>query len=114
MRTVLLGIIEGHALLQVMAACGKCTDKEQAVAQRAMGFQGEGRIVGTFRQGAELFPELARHLEFLTRQIKQPQPPQHGEKPGGITDLLAQFLGPDVGVFHLWGGVTPTGHQSWA
>ena len=74
---MLLRIIEGHSLLQVIAACTKFADKEQGHSQGAMGFQGEGRIVGAFSQVEELFPQLSRHLEFRTRETKQPQPPQH-------------------------------------
>ena len=62
MGAVLLGVVEGHPLLQVGRARGKLSKPEQSSAQDAVGLQEERGVLGTLGQGEELFRQLLRCL----------------------------------------------------
>ena len=111
MGAVLLGVVEGNALLQVRAGRGKLSQTEQGRPQRIVGLQEESRVLHALGQAQELLPQLARRLELRPHQIKHPQSPQHREELRGLPHLLAQLPRPGVGLFHFRGRIALGGHQ---
>ena len=53
---VLLGVVEGNALLQVRAGRGELAQPEQGVPQRLVGLQEERRVVHALGQAAGAAP----------------------------------------------------------
>ena len=69
MGAVLLGIIEGHPLLQVRSGQRQLSQVEQSgLPQRAVGRQKERGVLDTLGQGEELLPQLPRRLELRPHQ----------------------------------------------
>src|SRR5713101_8795142 len=59
---VLLGVVEGHPLLQVLPGRGKLSKMEQGTPQRLVGPQEVSWVVHDLGQAQKLLPELTRRL----------------------------------------------------
>src|SRR5438046_670609 len=77
MRAMVLGIVEGDAVLQVPVGRGQLSKRQHRGSQRVVGLQEERRNPGVLRQSEELFSQLTCRLQLSTYEIKQPEPPQH-------------------------------------
>ena len=104
---MLLGIIQGHALLQVGAGGGQLAEMVQGIPQRAVGHDEERGVLEALRQAEELLSQLLRRLVLCPRIMKVPQPPQHREELRGFPHLLAQLPCPGVDALRLPGRVNP-------
>ena len=62
---MLLGIIQGHALLQVVSGRGQLAEMIQGIAQRAVGHNEECGILEALRQTEELLSQFSRRLGNL-------------------------------------------------
>jgi len=62
MRAVLLGVVEGHPLLQVPSGSSPLSEIDQGRPQRVMGLQEERRVLDLLGQGEELLPQLPCRL----------------------------------------------------
>ena len=59
-RTVLLGIIEGDATLQVITRTGQLSEEGEVLPQRPVGRQKQRRVVGALSKAEKLMSDLAR------------------------------------------------------
>ena len=82
MGTVLLGVVEGDALLQVRADSVPFSQKGQGIAQRDMGTREVCWILDTLSQTEQLFPQLPRRLILPPMDIKRTRTPNTGESCG--------------------------------
>src|SRR4030095_17202587 len=98
---VLLGVVEGDALLQVRAGSVQYSQGEQGLAQRDMRIGEAGWIVDTLGQTEHLLSQLPRGLQLPPSDIKTYQSSQHGEEPRGLPHLLAQRACPLIGGLHV-------------
>ena len=74
---MLLGIVEGDALLQVGTGRDELAQPEQGISQSAVPLQEERRVVLALRQGEELLGQLTGALEVPPHIIKPPEAKQH-------------------------------------
>jgi hypothetical protein len=58
MGAMLLGVVEGHPLLQIRSRKGKLSEPGEDLPQHAVGFQEECRVLRTLRQAKELSSEI--------------------------------------------------------
>jgi len=101
MGTVLLGVVEGDALLQVRADSVPFSQKGQGIAQRDMGTREVCWILDTLSQTEQLFPQLPRRLILPPMDIKTHQAAQHWGELWGLPHLQAQLARPVIDGCHL-------------
>jgi hypothetical protein len=58
-----------------------------------------------------VFRQIAGFLQLRPHRMKHFQSPQRMEELPSITYLLTQLSGADIGVFHFWGCIAPSGDQ---
>src|SRR5215813_2969344 len=104
-------IVEGNALLCILASRAKLSPPEEGLAQRSVSLQKESQVLRTLRKAKELLPQLARCFEISPRDVKGPQPVQHREELRGLSHLLTQLARPGVGFSHFRGGKAFGGYQ---
>jgi hypothetical protein len=73
---VLLGIVEGHRLLQVVASRDKGSEPEQAIPQGPMGLHEKRRVVQALGECEEAFSQLPCRLQLRLAFLQHPQSPQ--------------------------------------
>ena len=59
---MLLGIIEGNALLEVLSGWGKLSEVEEGLSQSIVGLQEKDGVLYTLGQAEELLRQLPRRL----------------------------------------------------
>src|SRR5262252_6296150 len=100
---VLLGLIEGDALLQVRTGSVPYSQEVQGIAQRVMSIRAACWIVDTLGQAEHLLSQLPCGLVLPPQAIKTYQASQHGEELRGLPHLLTQLTRPLIGGFHVRG-----------
>src|SRR5215471_14541596 len=90
-------IVEGSALLYILASRAKLSPPEEGLAQRSVSLQQERRILRTLCETEKLLSQLARYFEISLCHVKSPQPVQHREELRGLPHLLTQLARPGVG-----------------
>ena len=81
---VLLGLVEGEALLQVYTGSVPCSEEEQDVPKYDMGMAEGCRVVETLGLVEHLLPLFPRGLELISIEIKNHQAPQHRQELWGL------------------------------
>jgi hypothetical protein len=89
MSAVLLGIIQGNAMLQVGTSLDKLAQPAQGISQGAMPLQEERWVVLTLGQGEELFGQLTSGPQVTPHLIKSPEAKQHRANLAAISQPLA-------------------------
>jgi hypothetical protein len=89
MVAILLGGIQGNALLQVGTGRDKLAEIQQAISQGAVRLQEECWVVLTLGEGEEPLSQLTGGAHVSLRLIKPPEAKQHREDLTGISQLLA-------------------------
>jgi len=108
---VLLGIIPGHALLQMGSGRAQLAEMVQSIAQRSVGHYEECGVLEVLGQTEKLLSQLLCRLVLRSPIMKIPQPPQHREELWGFSHLLAQLSRPRIGTSHVRGGWALGVHQ---
>src|SRR5687767_1423040 len=88
---MLLRVVEGNRLFLVSTGSSEISQKIDSVSQRMMGSQEEGWVLNALGQAQALLPEFARHPDFPSGRMKQPQSEQHGKELRRLANLLTQF-----------------------
>ena len=90
MRTVLLGVVERNALLQVFASRGKRTQTVQGCPQGEMAHKQECGVLLVLGHSEELLSQFPRGLVLRPHDITCRQAPQHLGQLLGIPHLLTE------------------------
>src|SRR5262245_51001655 len=89
--TMLLGVIECHALRQVRVRCGWRSQPEQCPPQGIPCVHQHDRVVGLLCQGKELLTKGMCRLALGTDEIIIPQSTHHGENLVRVFQILAEL-----------------------
>jgi len=98
----------------VGVSLGKCAEVVVHHPPRQMSCIDERRVRMVLGQSEQLFRQILGRLQLCPHRMKHFQSPQRLEEFPSVTYLSTQLLGADIGVFHFWGCIAPSGDQGWA
>src|SRR5207247_6196824 len=76
---VFLALVQGYAPLQVGTGSGQLSQAEKRESQRPVGLDEPGRVLPALGQVEQLLSQFVCRLVLGPRDMKAPQPSQHGE-----------------------------------
>ena len=88
---VFLALVQGYAPLQVGTGSGQLSQAEKRESQRPVGFDEPGRVLPALGQVEQLLSQFVCRLVLGPRDMKAPQPSQHGEELRRLFKLLTQL-----------------------
>ena len=99
---MLLGIIDGNALLYLGSGGSKLTQVIQGIPKSMVGFDEEGRIVYPLGHGQHPLSYLVGFIVFSQPCISPAQAGQRKEELGRTFKMLAELIGPLKGCSGFW------------